>query len=67
MKVTITKMNVVLPEHRQLDKNKRKNKKPPKPKHLWAIIGEHGGTMLQVYSYDYPADWEEFFNPKNRI
>jgi hypothetical protein len=64
MKVTIRKMNVVLPEHRQLDVNKRKNKKPSKPKHLWAIVGEHGKTMLQVYSYDYPQDWEDFYNLK---
>lgn len=31
-------------------------------KQLWAIVGEHGGTMLQVYSEKYPTDWERFFN-----
>lgn len=23
-------------------------------KHLWALIGEHGITMIQVYSKEYP-------------
>lgn len=55
-------MSVVFTEYRVLDVNKRKNKKPSKPKHLWAIVGEHGYTMLQVYSQEYPKDWEEFFN-----
>ena len=53
MEVTIRKMGIILPVE---DK-----KSKAKPKHLWAIIGDHGGTMLQVYSEDYPKDWEEFF------
>jgi len=51
MEVTVSKMSVTLP----VDDKKKKSK------HLWAIIGDHGHTMIQVYSEDFPTPWLKLF------